>query len=709
MAGFSIRHRRVVVAVWVVLALAGAFCATRSSSRLSFTFDLPGQPAFEANTAIVSQFHSGGDNAPLVAVVTLPSGTTVNSPGVRNRLASVFERGAAALPGSRTASWVSTGSRDFVSADGRTTFALYYPTPAFTSSDPYTVALPRLDRALTGQTVAGAAVHVTGATILSNGGRGGSSSVLAETLFAGVAALAVLALVFGSLLAVLPLVIAGVAIPTTFAGIFLLTYVTTMSTLVQNIVALVGLGIAIDYSLLIVTRWREERSNGRDVSDAVRTAARTAGHSVLFSGVTVAVSLAALALTSVPFLRSIGLAGLLIALTSVAVSTTLLPVILSTLGTRLEWPRKKPATTVSKLWTRVAAGVVRHRIVAAVGSLVVLGVMIAPVFSINLGEPLATATAASAPAGARTAVEALAASGIGVGVLRPTEILAPASATVARPPAGIHEVAPAAWQEGGARVIEAWAQPDASTRSGKSALTEIQTVAATIPGARVGGSPAQDADFIDALYGRNLLLIIAAIVIASILLLSRALRSLWLPVKALLLNLLSLAAAFGVLTFIWQEGHGTQTLFSTPAAGAITLWVPLAMFSLLFGLSMDYEVFILTRINEEREAGYDTDQAVVRGIGRTGRLVSSGAVILFFAFVALGGVPVTDVKVLSTGLAVGILLDASIVRGVLAPSLVALLGEYNWWLPGWAARVLHVAPLTRGREGIPTEVPGQNR
>jgi RND superfamily putative drug exporter len=587
-----------------------------------------------------------------------------------------------------------------VSADGRTTFALFYPVPSFTSSDPYTIALPRLERALASQRVAGAPVHVTGATILSDGGKGGSSSVVAETLLAGVAALAVLALVFGSLLAVLPLVIAGIAIPTTFAGIFLLTYVTTMSTLVQNIVALVGLGIAIDYSLLIVTRWREERSQGRASRDAVLTAARTAGHSVLFSGVTVAVSLAALALTSVPFLRSIGLAGLLIALISVGVSTTLLPVILDGVGTRLEWPRKKPATTVSKLWTGIATAVVRHRVLAAVGSLVVLGIMIIPVLSINLGEPVATATAVSAPGEARAGVEALAASGIGVGVLRPTEILAPATAAATAPTAqDIHVVRPAAWTKGSSRIIEAWARPDASTRAGQSALQQIRTVAATIPGARVGGSPAQDADFIDALYGRNLLLIIAAIVIASILLLTRALRSLWLPIKALLLNLISLAAAFGLLTFIWQEGHGTHALFSTPATGAITLWVPLAMFSLLFGLSMDYEVFILSRINEEHQAGYDTDQAVVRGLGRTGRLVSSGALILFFAFVALGGVPVTDVKILSTGLAVGILLDATIVRGILVPSLVSLFGESNWWLPAWVARMLRVEPLIRGGIG----------
>ena len=151
--------------------------------------------------------------------------------------------------------------------------------------------------------------------------------------------------------------------------------------------------------------------------------------------------------------------------------------------------------------------------------------------------------------------------------------------------------------------------------------------------------------------------------------------------------MLSLSAAFGVLTFVWQEGHGTQALFASPATGAVTLWVPLAVFALLFGLSMDYEVFILTRINEEYAITGSTDEAVVRGIGHTGRLVSSGALILCLAFIALGGVPVTDVKILSTGLAAGIIIDATVIRGVLAPALVALLrpGQLVDASPGRAA------------------------
>jgi len=233
--------------------------------------------------------------------------------------------------------------------------------------------------------------------------------------------------------------------------------------------------------------------------------------------------------------------------------------------------------------------------------------------------------------------------------------------------------------------------------AGKAALSRIRAAAAEIHGARVGGSPAQDADFITALYGRNLIIIVAAIVIVTLILLTRALRSLWLPVKALLLNLISLAAAFGVLTFVWQEGHGTSLLFSSPATGAITLWVPLAVFALLFGLSMDYEVFLLTRVNEEYAETGDTAEAVVRALSRTGRLITSGALILCLAFIALGGVPVTDVKILSTGLAAGIIIDATVIRGVLAPALLALLGRYNWWLPGPVARVLRVTPLSGGR------------
>ncbi len=215
----------------------------------------------------------------------------------------------------------------------------------------------------------------------------------------------------------------------------------------------------------------------------------------------------------------------------------------------------------------------------------------------------------------------------------------------------------------------------------------------------MGGTPAEDADYISAVYG-NVVWVVLGVAVVTFLLLARALRSLWLPIKALALNALSLGAAYGVTVLIWQEGFGTELLFSQSATGAVTIWVPIAAFAFLFGLSMDYEVFLLSRMREE----YDdlvhptsgealdertaTDRAVVEGIANTGRLVTSAALILFFAFIALSTVPTVEVKVLATALALGIAIDAVIVRGLLAPALVGVLGRANWTMPPRLARAL---------------------
>jgi RND superfamily putative drug exporter len=181
------------------------------------------------------------------------------------------------------------------------------------------------------------------------------------------------------------------------------------------------------------------------------------------------------------------------------------------------------------------------------------------------------------------------------------------------------------------------------------------------------------------------------IALLTIVLLARAFRSVVLAVKAVLLNLVSMAAAFGVMTWFWQQGHGSSAIFGIPATGAITFWIPLMVFAFLFGLSMDYEVFILARVREEYDRTGSTDIAIVEGLGRTGRLVTSAALILFLAFASLASAPQTDIKVLATGLGVGILLDATIVRALLVPALVSLFGRWNWWFPKPVARVLRVS------------------
>jgi putative drug exporter of the RND superfamily len=221
-------------------------------------------------------------------------------------------------------------------------------------------------------------------------------------------------------------------------------------------------------------------------------------------------------------------------------------------------------------------------------------------------------------------------------------------------------------------------------------VRDARTALAHEPGAvGLAGDGAIELDYQHAVFG-NFPLMFAVIALLTIALLARAFRSLVLAVKAVALNLVSMGAAFGVLTWFWQEGHGSNAVFGIPATGAITFWIPLMVFAFLFGLSMDYEVFILARVREEYDRSGDTDAAVIEGLGRTGRLVTSAALILFLAFASLASAPDTDVKVLATGLGIGILLDATVVRALLLPALVSLLGRWNWWLPAPVARFLRV-------------------
>jgi RND superfamily putative drug exporter len=241
-------------------------------------------------------------------------------------------------------------------------------------------------------------------------------------------------------------------------------------------------------------------------------------------------------------------------------------------------------------------------------------------------------------------------------------------------------------------MVDVFPTADASSAAAVDTLNRVRDTAhAAGPAVRVGGGPAQDDDFISAVYG-SFPLMIALIAIVTFVLLARAFRSLLLPLKAVLLNVLSVAAAWGVMTLVWQHGYGSHAIWGIEATGSIPSWMPLMVFAFLFGLSMDYEVFILARMREEFDATGSTDAAVVRGIGRTGRLVTSAALILFLAFISMASGPDTNVKMFATGLAAGILLDATVIRALLVPAVVSLLGRWNWWLPERPARLLRVEP-----------------
>jgi putative drug exporter of the RND superfamily len=688
-SGFVLRHKLAVVMFWLAVLVAGGLASAKLSSRLSGQFALPRAASYQANQQILRRYGNGGGGYPEVAVVTVPPGRAPDGPAGRRALGRAF--GAVARQGGlRVADYASTGDRAFLGRDGRTSYGLVFPPYAGELSPP--ILGPQITAAMTPALPAGSRVRVTGMNELTSGGQAKRGfGVLAETLLAGAAALAVLVFVFGSALALVPLLMAAVAILGCFLAIFGLTEITTVSVIVQYLAALIGLGVAIDYSLLLVTRWREELGAGHDRQEAVSRAMATAGRSVGFSGVTVAIGLLSLIVLPAPALRSIGIGGMLVPAVSVAVTLTLLPVLLATVGQRMDWPRRRrPAA--SRAWTAWARLVVRRKWAATLAALIVLGVLGAAASGIKIGEPAARALGTTTPA-AQT-LRGLERAGVPAGVLDPIEILVPSGtgpAQLARRlsalPGVRTAVAPGgpAWRRAGTALVSVLPAAEPSTAAGQATLAAVRTAAGSVPGALVGGPAALLLDENHAFYGRFPLLI-AMLAAVTILLLARAFGSLLLPVKAVLLNLASVGATYGVLVLVWQHGHGSRAIWGVPATGAITNWVPLIAFAFLYGLSMDYEVFILTRIREERDKTGSTTAGVVEGIGRTGRLVTGAALILFFAFAALSTGPETDLKVMATALGAGILLDATVVRGLLVPALVAVLGRWNWWLPSWAAR-----------------------
>jgi putative drug exporter of the RND superfamily len=705
-------HKRIVVIIWAVLAVVGFATAGQATNALSKDFSLPGKESFEVGQQIALQYHSGGTSDPVVAVITLPKNLTVDSPGIKAQLAAAFKRMGAAVPGSRTASWTSTGINGFVSTDRHTTFELIYGyvPPGFGDL----TWLKGLQAAAAHSSIAGAAFHLTGQEVLrTTTGGGDGPGVFTEALIGGIGALIVLAFVFGSFLGAIPLLMAIVAIPTTFLLVWGVTTITDVSFIVEFLISLIGLGVSIDYSLLVVLRWREERLHGLQGDAAVQRAMETSGAAVVFSGTTVAVGLLALVALPVPFLRSIGYGGMLIPLVSVVVATTLLPVLLATVGEWLDWPRRTRSNQASRFWTAWAALIVRRRWAATIVAVAILAALVVPLNSIVVGNPSADSLAQTGDA--RQGLVALENSGIGPGPLDTIEGLAP----VAKVPAALAAlqgipgtrgaIAPdnPSWRRGGNAIVAIMLSPDGSTADGRTAIDRVRSAAHTVPGVRIGGNAAYNEDFVSAVYG-NFPLMLALIVIVSYVLLMRAFRSVLLPLKAVILNLVSLGAAWGVLVLIWQDGHGSSLIWGIPATRSITSWIPVMVFAFLYGLSMDYEVFILSRIREEYDANGSTPKAIVEGIGRTGRLVTSAAIILFLAFVSLGSSPGTEIKILATGLAVGILLDATVIRMLLVPALLSLFGRWNWWMPAGIARVLRIEPsplAPRDDAVIPTGKP----
>jgi RND superfamily putative drug exporter len=698
---FVLAHKRSVAVFWIVLTIAGMFGASRVTDQLDDQFSMPSSEAFATNQEIEQRFSSGGIVEPLVAVVELPAGASADDPAVRSDLRALEGRLSDALPGARTASYGSTGDDAFVSDDGQTTYAVVHP-KIENESDPGPAEIDsKMIEAAQGATdrpgVGGADVMLTGRAVLEQApeDEGGSTSFLNETLIAGVGALGVLAFVFASALALVPLLMAIVAIPITLLAVLGLTAITDVSFIVVFLVSLIGLGIAIDYALIVVMRWREERERGLSNEDAIRASVATSGRAVVFSGTTVAIGLLAAVVLPIPFLQSMAYGGLLIPLVSVAVALTMLPVVLATVGPRADRRRLRRTERAERHWASWARAVIRHRVIAVVSGIAVLVALIAVAGGIILGDPEADSLGGSGEP--KAGLQALESSGIGASPLTPIEVIAPSDEAdrTARTLAEADGVRAASapkspdWTSDGRSVIEVVTATDTNSTEGRDAVGAVRDAAAGLPGVGVGGTTALQIDWVDDVYG-SFPLMLGLISLITFVLLARAFRSLVLPAKAIAMNLLSVFATWGVVTLVWQEGFLTNALFGVDPTGSVAFWAPMIIFAFIYGLSMDYEVFILARMREEYERTGSTNEAVVRGIASTGRLVTSAALIVFLAFASMATADDLDVKVLATGLAAGVLLDALVVRSLLVPATVSWLGRWNWWMPDRVRRVLRL-------------------
>jgi RND superfamily putative drug exporter len=496
----------------------------------------------------------------------------------------------------------------------------------------------------------------------------------------------------------MPIVVAICATLNTFTLVWALTYVTDVSIIVQFLIALVGLGVAIDYALLMVMRFRDELREGNDVESALVETMSHAGHSVIISGSTVAVGLLSMVLLPLPLLRSMGIGGMLIPLVSVLATLTLLPAMLAVLGERINRVRVMPRRLIDTghaedgAWGRWARFVLRRpRAIAAVGLaivavLVTLGTQLNPTEAPLKNFP-GTGTAITGRA-------QLAAAGISPGVMKPLDVLVEhggdaqqVAARMRTVPGIVGASAPATWRHGADSLVEAFPATDGAA-PGIQGIIDRSNTALAGTGGTLTGIAAIDRDFLHALFD-SFPYVLGLVLLLTMILLTRAFRSIVLALKAILLNLVSLGAAFGIVVFVFQQGHGSS-LWSVEATQSITAWIPVMIFAFLFGLSMDYEVFMLSRMREAYDETGSTNRAIELGLARTGKLVTSAALILMFAFLVLSTSPGYEVKPLAIGLAAGIIFDATVIRALLVPALMRLLGDANWWMPEWTRVALRI-------------------
>jgi putative drug exporter of the RND superfamily len=701
-----IRFRWAVLAVWIVLVVVAGAASAGLSDLLTNRFVLPGAESEKAAHVLEDHFGQKPEGAFSVVVQ--------GRPGSAESLVAPTRRAAA-----RAANALETGQLvDVRAVSGDVVSARIVSRLQPADAKGYTDEM----RAAAGE-IPGATLYVTGQSAVEHDLEPVQNRdlLVGEVLIAIPIALLILIYVFGSLAFLLPFMLAAAAIPVTLGFVWIFANYMTLSTYLTNMVTLIGLGIAIDYSLLMVYRYREERQKGRGKDEAIARTMKTAGHAVIFSGTAVAIGLALMLFMPLPFMRGFGLAGLLIPLVSVLAAMTLLPVLLYWLEDRLDRVRLVPrrllerrADTQRGFWARLSRGIMRRPVPFAAATIAVLALAAVPVLDLQLGPGSNKGVPQNLEA-----VEGLnvLTAAVGEGAIAPTDIVVDtgrrAGASDPQVQAGVERLL--GQLRGDAEIADVVYAPESQSVDRTGRYLHVQAIGkheyglpdsqefvdrlreAIIPAAEfpsgtavlAGGAPPFGVDFLDMTYGAFPWLVLAVLLL-TYLLLVRAFRSLVLPLKAIVMNLLSIGAAYGLLVAFFKLGWGEP--FGMTQFDQIEGWIPVFLFAMLFGLSMDYEVFLVSRMREEWDARRDNVAAVAAGLEKTGRLVTAAGLIMVAAFMGFVAGSIVGLQQFGFGLAVAIAIDVTIIRALLVPSLMKIFGRWNWWLPDRAAKVVRVEP-----------------
>ncbi|MEU8529345.1 MMPL family transporter [Streptomyces sp. NPDC048629] len=700
LGALAVRRSRAVLLTALLLFLGlGAYGAGAQADLDLARWDAPGTESVEAARMLREDFGTGNPN--LALLVTARRGD-VDAPAA-DRAARALVAEVAALPHvTDTHAYWDDRSPALRSEDGRRGLILARLEGTATATRAQLAALsPLLTR-----TTPELTVRVGGQEEISRqvGEQARTDFLTAEALVLPAVVL-LLILVYRRTAAALITVGTGLlAVVGTLAGLRLLAQFTQVSTFAANIALVLGIGLGIDYSLFVITRYREERIAGHAQPEAVVRATAAAGRTVIFSGVTVAVSLSALLVFPFFFLSSFAYAGILVVLTAVGGAVLVLPAALARWGHRME--RATPPAA-SGLWHRIVLRALRRPALSGAAVLGVLLLAASPVLGLRFGLPdeRTLPDGASSRTVSETVHREFAAEPTDtVQVVVPAPVdrraVAAYAAELARVP-GVFRVEPPEYGKSGAALLAVVPTQEAMYGDVPAFVERIRTTDGPpgSPDVLVGGYPAETTDFRTTLLDR-LPLVVILILASTFVILFLLTGSVLLPAKATVLNLLSLSVMFGCLVYVFQDGHFATVLGFTPT-GSIEPSIPVLMFCVVYGLSMDYEVFLLARIKEEYERTGDTERAVVTGIRRSAPLITAAAGILALSFAAYATGGVVFLKELGVGTALAVLVDATLIRVVLLPVTMRLAGRANWWAPGPLRRAHRRFGLSETPRGAP--------